>query len=169
MRFCPPLLLLFAVACSDSREVADELPNSSLAGAPREDVPESRMDAPLARPVTIGEDGPRLDACGALGQVMQAGARGLALRAAPFADALEIDRLRNGDRAYVCTRSIDQKWLGVVVQPAPATPVANEAGNQSSGEAVDCGLSSPVERKAAYDGPCVSGWVSSAYIRLIAG
>lgn len=167
MRYGLPLLLLFAAACSERREVADELPNSSLAGAAREDVPESRMEQPLARPVMIGEDGPRLDACGALGQVVQAGAGGLALRAAPFADACEIERLHNGDRAYVCTRSIDQKWLGVVVQPA--TPIANEAGNESGGDPVDCGVSSPVERKTAYDGPCVSGWVSSAYIRLIAG
>lgn len=169
MRYGLPLLLLFAAACSDRREVADELPNSSLAGAAREDVPESRMEQPLARPVIIGEDGPRLDACGALGRVVQASASGLAVRAAPFADAREIDRLRNGDRAYICTRSIDQKWLGVVAPPAPATSAANEAGNQSGGDTVDCGVSSPVERKTAYDGPCVSGWVSSAYIRLIAG
>ncbi|MBB3982199.1 hypothetical protein GGR44_001858 [Sphingobium fontiphilum] len=168
MRYALPLLLLFAVGCSDRREVADELPNSALAEAAREEVPESRMEQPLARPVTIGEDGPRLDACGALGRVVQAGASGLALRAAPFADAREVERLQNGDRAYVCTRSIDQKWLGVVVQPAPVTPVTNEAGNETGGEPVDCGVSSPVERKAAYDGPCVSGWVSSAYIRLIA-
>lgn len=169
MRYRLPLLLLFAAACSDRREVADELPNSSLVGAAREDVPESRMEQPLARPVMIGEDGPRLDACGALGQVVQAGANGLALRAAPFADAREVDRLRNGDRTYICTRSIDQKWLGVVVQPAPATPIANETDNENSGDPVDCGVSSPVERKTAYDGPCVGGWVSSAYIRLIAG
>ena len=62
-------LIFLLAACSDSREVLDELPNSSLAGAPRADVSESRMDAPVARAVTIGEDGPRLDACGGMGQV----------------------------------------------------------------------------------------------------
>ncbi|MCP1470157.1 hypothetical protein J3E64_001844 [Sphingobium sp. OAS761] len=156
------ILLILLGACSDTREVPDELPNSSLAGAPREEVPESRMDAPVARPVTIGEDGPRLDACGAMGQVTRPGADGLALRAAPFADAEVMARLAEGDRAYVCTRSLDQKWLGVVVRPAPAP-------DGDAQPPVDCGVSSPVDRKQPYGGPCASGWVSSVYIRLIAG
>lgn len=154
-----PLLILSA--CSRTSDIYEELPNSSLAGAPREEMPESRMDAPVARPVTIGEDGPRLDACGALGQVTRAGSGGLSLRAAPFADAKEVARLAEGDRAFICTRSLDQKWLGVVVQP---TPVPDNAADTP-----DCAVSSPVERRQPYTGPCPSGWVSSAYVRLIAG
>ncbi|MFB0874646.1 MULTISPECIES: hypothetical protein [unclassified Sphingobium] len=154
-----PLLLLSA--CSRTSDIYEELPNSSLAGAPRDDVPESRMDAPVARPVTIGEDGPRLDACGAMGQVTRAGTGGLSVRAAPFADAKELARLAEGQRAWICTRSLDQKWLGVVVQPAPA---ADDAA-----QAPDCGVTSPVDRRQPYAGPCPSGWVSSAYVRLIAG
>lgn len=150
-------LLLLLAACSDQREIPDELPNSSLAGAARDDVPESRMDAPVARPVTIGEDGPRLAACGGLGQVVQAGANGLPVRAAPFADAREVARLAEGSRAHVCTRSIDQRWLGVVVVPVP------EEGKLPA----DCGTRSPVERRQPYDGPCLSGWVSSSFVRLI--
>ena len=154
-----PLLLLSA--CSKTSDIYEELPNSSLAGAPREEIPESRMDAPVARAVTIGEDGPRMDACGGLGQVARAGSAGLSLRAAPFADAKELARLAEGQRAWICTRSLDQKWLGVVVQPAPAPDKAADTP--------DCAVSSPVERRQPYDGPCASGWVSSAYIRLIAG
>ncbi|MFC3439877.1 hypothetical protein ACFOKF_01455 [Sphingobium rhizovicinum] len=164
MRIVPALLLplmLTVAACSKSNDVYEELPNSSLAGAPREDVPESRMDAPVARPVTIGEDGPRMDACGALGQVTRSGPAGLSLRAAPFSDAKPLAQLAEGQRAYICTRSIDQKWLGVVVPPAQPADNATEA--------VDCGVASPVDRKQAYDGPCVSGWVASAYMRLVAG
>lgn len=153
---------LALVACSKSDDVYETLPNSSLAGAPREEVSESRMDAPVARPVTIGEDGPRLDACGTLGQVARAGPAGLSLRAAPFADAKAIVSLAEGRRAWICTRSLDQKWLGVVVLPAPVAE-----GNAS--EAVDCGVASPVDRKQPYAGPCASGWVASAYVRLIAG
>ena len=153
-------LILMLTACSDSREVLDELPNSSLADAPRSEVSETRMDTPSARPVTIGEDGPRLDACGGLGQVSRSGAGGLPLLAAPFADAKVIAQLPEGQRAYICTRSLDQKWLGVVVQPAPA---------QEGEPAGDCGVSSPVDRKQPYDGPCVSGWLASPYMRLIGG
>ena len=156
--FLPALLL---TGCSDSREVADELPNSSLAGAARADVSESRMDAPVARPVVIGEDGPRMDACGTLGQVTRSGSDGLALRAAPFADAKILAQLGEGQRAFVCTRSIDQKWLGVVVLPA--------AGAETDAPSVDCGVSSPVDRKQPYAGTCASGWVASAYVRLIGG
>jgi hypothetical protein len=159
MRALFPLLLLLS-ACSDRSDVLEELPNSSIADAPREGVSETRMESSLARPVTIGEDGPRLDACGALGQVARAGAKGLAVRAAPFDDARETGRMAEGERAFICTRSLDQKWLGVVIPP----PAQDEGA-----EPVDCGLSSPVDRKQPYDGPCQSGWVASASIRLIAG
>ena len=87
MRVVPILALMLLSACSRSSEVADELPNSSLAGAPREAMPETRIEATLARPVTIGEDGPRLDACGAMGQVTRVGPQGLSVRAAPYAEA----------------------------------------------------------------------------------
>ncbi|MEA3389506.1 hypothetical protein [Sphingobium sp. CCH11-B1] len=164
MRFAPALILpilLLAPGCSRSNDIYEELPNSSLAGAPRDEVPESRMDAPVSRPVTIGEDGPRLDACGALGQITRVGGQGLSLRSAPFADAKELARLEEGRRTWICTRSLDQKWLGVVVQPVPRVGPTDDAA--------DCGVSTPVDRKQPYAGPCPSGWVSSAYVRLIAG
>jgi hypothetical protein len=157
------LLILFLLlsACSKTNDIYEELPNSSLAGAPRDDMPESRLDSPVARPVTIGEDGPRLDACGVLGQVTRPGSGGLALRAAPFTDSKELARVPEGQKMWICTRSLDQKWLGVVVQPAPAAEDAEQV--------TDCGVSSPVERRQPYAGPCPSGWVSSPYVRLIAG
>lgn len=150
-----PLLLL--CACSDSSDVLEDLPNSSIAGAPREAMPETRLEARIKRAVTIGEDGPRLDACGAMGQVVRVGPSGLAIRAAPFAEAQETGRLAEGARAHVCTRSLDQKWLGIVVPPSMEAPD------------MECGVSGPVERKQAYQGPCSSGWVSSASVRLVAG
>ncbi|MDO7835853.1 hypothetical protein Q4610_12440 [Sphingobium sp. HBC34] len=155
------LPLMALSGCSKSNDVLEELPNSSLAGAPREDVSETRLDSAIVRPVTIGEDGPQLDACGSLGQVMRVGPKGLAVRAAPFAEAKALATLAEGERAFICTRSFDQKWLGVVVPPALA--------GENASEAADCGVASPVERKQAYDGPCVSGWVANASVRLIAG
>lgn len=154
MRLVLALALMLA-ACSKSNDVLEELPNSSLAGAPREDVPDTRLESTLSRPVTIGEDGPRLDACGAMGQAVRVGPSGLTVRAAPFADAKEVGRLAEDGRAWVCARSLDQKWLGVILVPTD--------------KVTDCGVSQPVDRKENYDGPCLSGWVSSASIRLIAG
>jgi hypothetical protein len=160
-------------ACSDSRDVMEELPNSSIAGAPRDAMTETQIEATLARPVTIGEDGPRLDACGALGVVHGlADGRTLAMRAAPFQDAKAIAQLANGARVHICARSIDQRWLGVVVPPL-TPPQATEGpgieGNLAAPASVDCGVSSPVDRKQPYDGPCQSGWVSSGFVQLIAG
>ena len=80
-------ITLMLAGCSKSSDVLEELPNSSLAGAPREDVPEARLESDLRRAVTIGEDGPRLDACGATGQAARVGVRGLPVRAAPFTEA----------------------------------------------------------------------------------
>jgi hypothetical protein len=98
---------------------------------------------------------------GAMGRVVRVGAHGLVVRAAPFANAQEIGRMEEGGRAHVCTRSLDQKWLGVEVRP-PEPQGDNEAAP------VDCGVSDPVDRKQPYEGPCLSGWVSSASIRLVA-
>lgn len=161
--------VMLLAACSGSHDVIGDLPDNSLAGAPRDDMSETRIEGTIARPVTIGEDGPRLDACGTLGVVLgPGGKRELDLRAAPFAAAKQLASLPAGTRVHVCTRSIDQRWLGVVVQPV-APEVVTGAGNAAGADAVDCGVSSPVEQKQVYDGPCQSGWVSSAFVRMVAG
>lgn len=154
-------LMLFPAACSKSNDVYEPLPDNMVAGVPRTEMTESRMESTLVRPVTIGEDGPRLDACGGIGRVTRAGTAGLPVRAAPFADAREIARLPDGGHAFICTRSLDQKWLGIVMPPQPAADNAVQP--------VDCGVSGPVDRKQTYDGPCVSGWVASAYVQQVAG
>ncbi|AUW56809.1 hypothetical protein C1T17_00675 [Sphingobium sp. SCG-1] len=165
----PIVAVMILTACSDSRTVADELPNSSIAGAPREAMSETQIESSLARPVTIGEDGPRLDACGALGVVRGiAGGRTLALQAAPFQNAAASAQLANGSRVHVCTRSLDQRWLGVVVPPSAPAPVEGSSRNAAAPEPVDCGVTSPVDHKQPYDGPCQSGWVSSGFVQLIA-
>lgn len=115
--------------------------------------------SPGARPVRIGEGGPGLDACGATGAVANLSPGGesyLSLRAAPFVEAEERARLANDTRLHLCSRSIDQKWQGVVVPPDNAPDV-------------DCGVSSPVDAPRDYAGPCRSGWVSSAFVRPVAG
>jgi hypothetical protein len=158
--------LLLLTACTDGGNVLEDLPNNSIAGAERDSMPEDQIEGALVRDVTIGEDGPRLDACGARGIVRRAGAQGLALRAAPFSRARATESLAEGTRLHICTRSLDQRWLGVVVIPPPLTP--SEGGNVMEAAPTDCGVSEPVERKQPYDGPCRSGWVASSYVELIA-
>ncbi|OYY89270.1 MAG: hypothetical protein B7Y45_12945 [Sphingomonas sp. 28-66-16] len=130
-------------------------PGNDATTAPDGSVPLS----PGVSPVRIGEGGPGFDACGRVGAVVNLSPSGeayLPLRTAPFVEAKEIGRLTNGRRLYVCTRSMDQKWQGVVVPPADAPDL-------------DCRVSAPIAAPRAYDGPCQSGWVSTAFVKPVAG
>jgi len=159
------LLCLATIACSESTQVSDDLPGSSA----DLDNPTGRAERvegdPSAKPVRIGEGGPRFDACQSVGQVGRHDSGALPVLSAPFDAAEKKDSLAPGQRVYICTRSIDQQWFGIVYdQPASGgddTEVARGPG--------DCGVSTPVRAKRNYDGPCQSGWVESIYVVLVAG
>jgi hypothetical protein len=117
----------------------------------RGDVENSRD---LVQPVVIGESGPRFDACQWTGLVRSVSGDGrLPVRAAPFDEAVQMGSLANGDQVFVCGRSHDQSWFAIVY---------TEDGDLSG----SCGVSAPVPSRRRYDGPCESGWVSSAFIQL---
>src|SRR5687767_5349441 len=89
---------------------------------------------PPAVPVRIGELGPSFNACNAIGtsrHLDPAAGEALQVRAAPFDSAAETGRLAAGGRFFICTRSHDQRWLGIVF---------DEAGALSP----SCGVSGPV-------------------------
>lgn len=106
-----------------------------------------------SRPVRIGELGPSFAACAA-GATTRAAAGALAVRAAPFEAARETGRVPPGARFRICSRSLDQKWFGIVY----------DAGG---GDLESCGVSRPVPARRDYDGPCASGWVASAGVKLV--
>lgn len=115
---------------------------------------------PTARdrtPVRIGELGPAFAACNARGAVRErAGGGPVPVRAAPFEPAAEIDRLGMGASFFICSRSLDQRWFGIVYD--------------TDGDAAErCGVSAPVSRGRDYAGPCRAGWVPSARVRLVSG
>ena len=112
--------------------------------------------ASTAVPVRIGEGGPAFRACQAAGAPREPGAA-LPVRAGPFDAAPVTGSIPPDARFFVCARSIDQRWLGVVYDAA------------SGALSPACGVSAPVPRRAAYAGPCRSGWVASAAVRLVAG
>lgn len=147
-----PILALFLLlaACAPRTNVGNE--DDDLSNVVSEPM------KPGMRPVQIGEGGPAFAACATVGRVVNISATGetyLPVRAAPFLEADEVSRLPDNARLLVCTRSIDQRWQGVVVPPveAPGT---------------DCGVSAPVASRRPYSGPCVSGWVASAFVRAVA-
>lgn len=113
---------------------------------------------PGLQPVRVGEGGPAFPACASVGQVVNlspAGESALSVRAAPFAEADEVTRLADGAKLYLCTRSLDQRWQGVVVPPADAP-------------ASDCGVTASFASARPYAGPCKSGWVLSGFVRQAA-
>lgn len=144
------LACLWLAACGERAEPIQNRTGPARAG------PDVAVTA-AAAPVRIGEAGPAFRACQAAGTPRNVDATGsLAVRAAPFDSAARSGSIADGARFFVCSRSIDQRWLGTVY---------DDAGTLSPA----CGVSAPVARRADYDGPCRSGWVASASVRFIAG
>ncbi len=109
------------------------------------------------RPVRIGELGPNFAACNTVAATRDRGAgaeAALTVRTAPFEAARGTDRLPAGATFFVCSRSLDQKWFGIVYETGGAA-------------AENCGVSRPVPTRRDYDGPCRSGWVSSTLVKLV--
>ena len=105
--------------------------------------------------VRIGESGATAPACPVRGEVASLNASGmtaLPLRAAPFDDATQSTALAPGRRVFLCTRSLDQRWQGVVVPPADMPDA-------------DCGVTARIDAPRDYTGPCRAGWVSGAYVQ----
>lgn len=153
MRFAlaPFLLALGLVGCGEP--VRDDHFANRAEAPPVEAAPQ--VEHVVA--VRVGELGPNFDACSAAGTTrhLKAGDP-LPVRAAPFGTAAETGRIAQGSRFFICTRSHDQKWFGVVY-------------DADAGLTERCGVSSPVTTRRDYSGPCRSGWVASAFVRLVAG
>lgn len=154
MRIWPVLLVLPLAAC-DGRAPLDA--ENSAAPPVAANVAVSDSVAPSARAVRIGEAGPNFAACATRGTVVNTGGEPLLpVRAAPFADGERLgDGLAEGSRVIVCTQTIDQRWMGVIVPPADAPDS-------------DCGVGVRVSSPRAYEGPCVAGWVTAAFVRTSA-
>jgi hypothetical protein len=111
-----------------------------------------------ATPVTIGREGPDLDACSAIGRVERLGAPPfdkLTVRERAEPTAAPTDRLARGTMVWLCDGQGD--WQGVVYPSGPY----QELGH--------CRVGSPVPEPRAYDGPCRQGWVVSRNVELVAG
>lgn len=110
------------------------------------------------QPVRVGEQGQSFAACAARGTTRErlGTASGVPVRGAPFDANREIDRLASGAEFFICSRTHDQRWFGIVYPGAGQTPDS-------------CEVAAPVARRADYDGPCASGWVASAQVRLVSG
>ena len=156
MRSALLLLLLLLPLASCGEAVKDEHFAADNSQAERVEPEPVR---PPALPVRVGELGPNFAACAAAGttrNVEAAAGERLQVRSAPFETVAESGSVPAGARFFVCTRSHDQRWLGIVY---------DETGSLSPA----CGVSRPIPARRNYEGPCRSGWVSTALVKLVAG
>jgi hypothetical protein len=145
------LVGLALASCGDPVPYRESANNAAAA----EEAP--NVLTPGTRPVRVGEFGPAFAACAAAGTTRRLEqAQDLAVRAAPFDNGAAVGTIPSGARFFICSRSLDQKWFGVIY---------DEGGTLAQ----RCGVSDPVNGAAAYSGPCKSGWVEGAYVKFIAG
>ena len=150
MRSLPILALIALAGCGEPVRDDHFANDSEPARAPE-------VTTTSAAAVRIGELGPSFNACPAAGTTRHVAAgEELGVLAAPLARAEKKGSLPAGARFFICSRSLDQKWFGIVYDGAGTM-------------AAHCGVIGPVPTKRNYDGPCASGWVSSALVKLIAG
>ncbi|WP_373486627.1 hypothetical protein [Blastomonas sp.] len=157
-------LTLLIGACADPEPTQERAPGGERAG---ERLGPSNT-SPSARAVTIGEGGSRFAACAGRGRVGSLRGGELPVRDAPFDAAKQVGALQEGAQVYICTRSLDQQWLGVVIPPAAASPPDAASDAEAAAPSVDCGVSAPARAKRAYDGPCDSGWVENTFVAAVA-
>lgn len=147
------LLLLVAAGCGES-EKEDELRNRLDSQQPGTDIVD-----PGTAPVRIGEFGRNFNGCALAGTARRAdpgSTEPLEVRAAPADNGAVTGSIPASARFFICSRSLDQRWLGVVYE-------------ESGTLAPSCGVSRPVASRREYQGPCRSGWVSAASVKQIAG
>ncbi len=150
MRRALVILILGLVGCGEA--VKDD----HFAAEVKEEGEASPV-VPGAVPVRIGELGPSFAACGTAATTRHLSAgETLEVRAAPYEAGTETGAVPAGTQFFVCARSHDQRWMGIVY-------------DESGTLAPECGVSSPVASRRDYAGRCRSGWVSSAFVKLIAG
>lgn len=107
--------------------------------------------------VRIGELGASFAACNGRGATRDRAPGGpVPVRAAPYQRSGEVDALPPGSEFFICSRTHDQRWFGIVY----------DAGGRA---AERCGVSGPVAARRDYGGPCTAGWVPSARVRLVSG
>ena len=149
-----PLLLL--AACGEPAVVNETGQGSTTPPYVRAETSPSLL-ADLVQPVRVGELGPSFAACTGRGATRDRVTGGpVPVRAAPFEAGETIDRLGQGAEFFICSRTHDQRWFGIVY-------------DSDGSAAARCGVSAPVAGRRNYEGPCAAGWVPTSLVQLVSG
>jgi hypothetical protein len=127
---------------------------AAIAAMPAIGVAQVKIDVPIL--LGGSED---VDACEGGGVIVGLDPRGdgfLSVRIGPAGNYSEMDRLYNGNVVQIC--GYRGAWMAVIY-PADGT----------AADGTNCGTGRPWPTRQAYTGPCKYGWVSSRYVKGIAG
>jgi hypothetical protein len=150
------LLPLLLAGCGERAGNGQRAEGSTTPPYVREESDPSLLNQ-LEQPVRVGELGPNFAACNGRGAIRDRGPSApVPVRAAPFDRAGEIDRLDPGADFFICARTQDERWFGIVY---------DEGGHATA----RCGVDGPVAARRDYLGPCAAGWVPTARVRLVSG
>jgi hypothetical protein len=154
MRFLPPAVPLILLLSGCDQPGLQQSSGSTTPAYERIQQ-EASPEQALQVPVRIGELGSGFSACSARGTTRRVVGEGesIEVRSAPFEASKQTAALPHGSTFFVCSRSLDQKWFGVVFDAAGTA-------------AASCGVLAPVPARRDYAGPCKSGWISSASVKL---
>ena len=151
------ILLLLALAPGCGERAPDPRQQGSTTPPYVRAEPDSSAPRDNVVPVRIGELGPSFAACNARGSTRErVGGGAVPVRAAPSDQAAAIDQLDIGSEFFICSRTHDQRWFGIVY---------DEGGRAEA----RCGVGAPIPTRRAYAGPCAAGWVPSSRIRVVSG
>ena len=101
-------------------------------------------------PVIVGQHGPDIDACPSFAELSEPGS----LRKGPGKKFEPVTDLAEGTKFHVCGQSKNGKWTSVVL---------------AQDGYLDCQAMSPTPKPHAYSGPCMSGWLPTEHVKIIAG
>jgi hypothetical protein len=127
---------------------------AAIAAMPAIGVAQVKIDVPIL--LGGSED---VDACEGGGVIVGLNPRGdgfLSVRSGPGGNYSEMDRLYNGNVVQIC--GYRGAWMAVIY-PADGT----------AADGTNCGTGRPWPTRQSYTGPCKYGWVSSRYVKGIAG
>lgn len=100
--------------------------------------------------VTIGTGGPDIDACPSFAELNKP----TILRNGPDSGFVQVIQLERGSKLHVCGHTKSGRWTSVVL---------------AQDGMLDCKVSTPVPRPQFYRGPCMSGWVPTSSVQIVAG
>ena len=156
------LALLPAIFLLAACEIPGPRPGDSATTAAAATTPVVEAPEPQRVAVYVESPDEGIDTCSGgivKGDTTLAVRERVEVRAGPNMEHPAVDSLPAGAAFFACDHDRSGAWIGIVYRHDD-DPADGTAG---------CGVSSPVEERRAYAGPCRAGWIPAAQGEIVAG